>query len=76
MAMVTVLWCYGLHRLGRLLHRLDKRQTIKNLVRYTSWSEFRKLLHISSRRSPFVRCSSQIRYTSLRCSSRRLYSDN
>ena len=31
------------------------------------------LLHISSRRSHYVRCSSQIRYTSLRCSSRRLY---
>ena len=42
-------------------------------VRYSSWSKIRYLLHINGRRSPFVRWSSRIRWSSLRWSSRQLY---
>ena len=38
-----------------------------------SWSKIRYLLHINGRRSPFVRWSSRIRWSSLRWSSRQLY---
>ena len=47
--------------------------TPKSRVRCSSWSKICNILHTSSRRSPFVRCSSRIRYTSLHCSSRTLY---
>ena len=42
-------------------------------VRYSSWSKIRYLLHTSGCCRHFVRCSSRIRYSGLRYSSRRLY---
>ena len=39
----------------------------------SSWSKIRYLLHINGRRSPFVRWSSRIRWSSLRWTSRQLY---
>ena len=47
----------------------------RNLVRWSSWSKIRYLLHTNGRRSPFVRWSSRIRWSSLRWSSRQLYLD-
>ena len=46
---------------------------VRYQIRYSSWSKIRYLLHTSGHHRHFVRCSSGIRYTSHRYSSRCLY---
>ena len=70
---IEVLW--NLLRISSMVSEMKPgaKKSLQKSSPLSSWSKIRYLLHINGRRSPFVRWSSRIRWSSLRWSSRQLY---